>query len=103
MYAHPEEAAPTLLLPPEAAAILADWQAAKRTIETAERILEETTVAIQEMLGNHVSGSVRDPSGATYHVSWKTMTRKAQPEKIVPAKPAETIRLKTIQVKEVWA
>lgn len=96
-----DEEQPALVLPPEAGQILRDLADAKRTIEIGERVVEECSTAIMEMLGNHMAGSVRDADGVTYHVKWPTRTMKPQPEKIVPAKPGGTIRLKTLQVKEV--
>lgn len=92
---------PPLLLPAEASEIVRDFLDAKRTIEIAEGIVEQTSTAIMEMLGNHMTGSVRDGDRLTYHVRWPTRTTKPTPEKIVPAKPGGTVRLRTIQVKEV--
>jgi hypothetical protein len=88
------------MLPPEAAAIISDYNDAKRTIEIAEGIVDQTSAALMEMLGNHVSGSVRDEDGRVWHVKWPTKTYKGQPAKTVPAKPGYTVRQKSISVKE---
>lgn len=92
---------PAVILPAEAGQILKDYADAKRTIEIAEGIQEQCSVAIMEMMGNHTQASARDADGVTYHVRWPTRTYKPQPEKVTPAKPGYTQRLKTLQIKEV--
>lgn len=88
------------LLPPEAAAIISDYNDAKRTIEIAESIVDQTSTALMEMLGSHTSGSARDDDGRLWHVKWPVKTFKDQPAKTVPAKPGYQARQKTISVKE---
>lgn len=100
LWPNPDDEAPSVILPPEAGQMINDYLTAKRTIEVGERIVEDVSTGIMEMLGNHVSGIARDADGKVWHVKWPTRTMKPQPEKVTPAKPGGTIRLKTLQIKE---
>lgn len=51
---------------------------------------------LKEAMGNHVSAKVND-----YNLNWGFITYQAQPEKVVPAKAARTIRKKSINIKKV--
>ena len=70
--------------------------AAERAIAAAEEIKEKTEARIMEILGEHEIGLLGDGR----KVIWPMRSYKAQPEKITPAKPARTIRLNTIEIKD---
>lgn len=50
---------------------------------------------LKEAMGNHVSARLNN-----YNLEWGFISYKEQPEKIVPAKKARTIRKKTINIKK---
>ena len=54
------------------------------------------TTKMQALLGNHTKAR----AGA-YQVSWPLKNYKAQPEKIIAAKPASQKRQSTVSVKEL--
>jgi predicted phage-related endonuclease len=51
---------------------------------------------IMKMMGNSEQAIVGD-----YHVNWGMINYKAQPEKVVPAKEAYSVRRKSIRIKQV--
>ena len=99
---HPvaDETAPPVTLAPEAEQIVKDLLDARRTIEVAERVAEECQTALMEMMGNAERGYAQ-VDGKTVQVRWPMRHYKDQPAKTTPAKPAYSIRLKTLQIKEL--
>ena len=50
---------------------------------------------IKEAMGNHAHARLKN-----FNLNWGLINYKAQPEKIIPAKAAYSIRKKTITIKE---
>ena len=69
----------------------------KRALEAE---IDEAEMMLKEMLGNHEEGRV-EADGSTYYVKWPMRQYKAQPAKTTEAKPARSIRAKTLTIKEV--
>jgi hypothetical protein len=53
-----------------------------------------------EHIGN-APGAYGLVGNAKYFIKWPSRTYKAQPEKVVPAKPERTMRSKTLTIKEI--
>lgn len=73
-----------------------DLAAARRSIKAGEEIEANTMARIMEIMGENEIGILADGR----RVVWPMRSYKATPEKITPAKPARTIRLSTIEIKE---
>jgi predicted phage-related endonuclease len=69
---------------------------AKAQIKELEQVVEDCEKSLKERLQEHTVGTTD-----IYKVSWPMRHYKATAERVVPAKPASTIRLNTIQVKEI--
>ena len=78
------------------AKVLEQYLLLKDEIKQANEALALITVDIQKKMGNHAIATVPG-----YTVKWPMKNYKAQPEKIIPAKPATSSRQSTITVKEV--
>ena len=52
---------------------------------------------LKEALGNHSYGRL-----GSYSLNWGFINYKAQPEKVIPAKDARTIRKKNIHIKNLF-
>ena len=76
--------------------ILKEYLKTKSDIKTLQENIEQTTAIIQSKMGNYSMGKT-----SKYLVSWPVKNYKEQPEKVVPAKLAKSIRQKTINVKEI--
>ena len=73
---------------------------AKRLKREADESIKDCEAIIKEFMGNHEQAStVCD--GKRVIIKWGMRNVKAQPEKIVPAKPAERVRQNTLTVKEL--
>jgi len=66
-----------------------------RVIKEARLHKELCMEKLREALGNHSHGRL-----GSYSLNWGFINYKAQPEKIIPAKPARTIRKKNIHIKK---
>ena len=73
---------------------------AKDTIKTLKaRIEEELEPKIMDKLGNHTKGYLDDEEGKRFvDIKWGMRNYKAQPEKVVKAKPAERKRQKSLTI-----
>lgn len=71
---------------------------AKERASKAEKDRAEAETELKTMLGNAGRGIA-----GKYEIKWPMRSFKAQPQKIVPAKDAYTIRQSTLSVKEVTA
>ena len=74
--------------------------AAREARRAAEAEIDQCETMLKEMLGNHEEGRV-DADGSTYYIKWPMRQYKAQPAKTTEAKPARSIRAKTLTIKEV--
>lgn len=63
------------------------------------KILEQDIAADEESIKELMGSSTKGIAGG-YTISWPTRSYKAQPEKVVPAKDAYTIRQSTLTIKE---
>ena len=79
---------------------VADLIAAKYDLADAKDRIDDAELAIKEAMANHdvATATIGD---VKYQIGWGMINRKAQPEKIVPAKPAESVRKKTLSLKEM--
>ena len=66
-----------------------------RVIKDAQLHKELCMEKLKEALGNHTHGRL-----GPYSLNWGFTNYKAQPEKLVPAKAARTIRKKNINIKK---
>jgi len=73
--------------------------AAREARRAAEAEIDQCETMLKEMLGNHEEGRV-DADGSTYYIKWPMRQYKAQPAKTTEAKPARSIRAKTLTIKE---
>ena len=67
-----------------------------RVIKDARAHKELCMEKLKESMGNHTIARVKN-----YNLSWGSISYKAQPEKIIPAKEAYIIRKKTIGIKKL--
>lgn len=93
--------------PAEDAAIALDAEAAElaqRIVDnkTSLKVLEQDIAGDEERIKELMGKSTKGIAGK-YTISWPTRSYKAQPEKIVPAKEAYTIRQSTLTIKEAKA
>ena len=69
---------------------------AKAEIKRLEEVIDDCEKSLKERLQEHTVGTT-----SRYRVTWPMRHYKATAERVVPAKPASTIRLNTIQIKEI--
>jgi predicted phage-related endonuclease len=67
---------------------------AKEQIKTLETRITEDETELKEMLGNATLAHAEE-----FRISWPIRKYQAQPEKVVPAKPAHSMRQSTITIK----
>lgn len=85
-------------LPARAEQLADQITAAKAAIEEAEGKRAEAETELKAMLGEASKGTA-----GKYEIRWPMRSYKAQPEKVVPAKAAYTIRQSTLSIKEARA
>ena len=98
-WSRADEDAPPVILPHELLPVvegIIHAQASKKAIEAA---LDKCNAALMEALCNHTEGHITGADGRVITVRWPMRSYKAQPEKIVPAKPAYQIRQSTVSIK----
>jgi hypothetical protein len=66
-----------------------------RVIKEAKEHKEMCMEKLKEAMGNHTHARLKN-----FNLNWGLINYKAQPEKIIPAKEAYSIRKKTITIKE---
>lgn len=66
-----------------------------RVIKEARMHKEMCMEKLRDAMGNHTHARLKN-----FNLNWGVINYKAQPEKIIPAKPAYSIRKKTIIIKE---
>ena len=66
-----------------------------RVIKEAKQHKEMCMEKLKEAMGNHAHARLKN-----FNLNWGLINYKAQPEKIIPAKAAYSIRKKTITIKE---
>ena len=66
-----------------------------RVIKEAKQHKEMCMEKLKEAMGNHTHARLKN-----FNLNWGLINYKAQPEKIIPAKEAYSIRKKTISIKE---
>lgn len=100
-YPRVDDGAPPLELDDsEALSYLEDLVDAKRKKKIAEQQIASAEAGLKEFLGSHeqATGLV---GNILYRVSWPMRTKKASPEKVIPAKPEERVRQSTLTLKEI--
>jgi len=73
---------------------------AKASKAMAEREIDIATAAIMDTMGSHDT-AFASVGNRRVQVKWPTRKMRAQPEKIVPAKPETVMRQKTLTLKEI--
>ena len=68
----------------------------KAAIRAAEAAIEQAEIEIKQVLGQAEKGRA-----GRYLISWPMRNYKAQPEKLVPAKEAYSVRQSSLSIKEV--
>lgn len=91
----PEATPETITLPAEAEMLAFELAQAKADIESAEQRRTAAEADIKILLGNATKGTV-----GRFQITWPMRSYKAQPEKIIPAKEAYSIRQSTLTIKE---
>jgi len=66
-----------------------------RVIKEAKMHKEMCMEKLRDAMGNHSHARLKN-----FNLNWGVINYKAQPEKTIPAKPAYSIRKKTIIIKE---
>ena len=66
-----------------------------RVIKEAKQHKEMCMGKLKEAMGNHTHARLKN-----FNLNWGLINYKAQPEKVIPAKDAYSIRKKTITIKE---
>ena len=67
---------------------------AKEQIKVLEKTISDDEAELKEMLGNATKAHAEE-----FRISWPIRTYQAQPEKVVPAKPAHSMRQSTVTIK----
>lgn len=100
-YSRVDASAPPIELASEQAR---DWLnqlvVAKRNKAVAEQDIDEASAAIMQIMGSHKE-AVGTVGNQMIKVTWPERRFKAQPERIVPAKPESVARQKTLTIKEL--
>ena len=96
-----DETADTIDLPPEMADLAADVLRIRDQIKEREKRLTVVEAQLMAALGNHRDGIISAEDGAQWHVDWPTRNYKAQPERVTPAKPAYSIRQKSLKITKI--
>ena len=68
----------------------------KRAIDTLETEIQDAERRLKDAMRDHGLGRTQ-----RYEIKWPMRSYKAQPEKVIPAKPAYSIRQSTLSIKEV--
>lgn len=92
----PQAADQVVTLDGEAELLASRIVAAKATIADAERDKAEAETSLKALLGEASRGIA-----GRFEIKWPMRSFKAQPEKIVPAKAAYSIRQSTLAIKEL--
>ena len=66
-----------------------------RVIKEAKKHKEMCMEKLKDAMGNHTHARLKN-----FNLNWGLINYKAQPEKVIPAKDAYSIRKKTITIKE---
>ena len=98
-WSRADDGAPPVILPKEMLEIVEGIIAAQASKKLIEAALDKCNAVLMEALGNHTEGRVTGADGKVFIVRWPMRSYKAQPEKIVPAKPAYQIRQSTVSIK----
>lgn len=91
-----DEDAPPIELTGATDKIIEQLLDAKAQIKELESVIDDCEKSLKERLQEHTVGTT-----ARYKVTWPMRHYKATAERVVPAKAASTIRINTIQVKEI--
>ena len=76
---------------------------AKRAAKAAEALAKSIEPKLMDALGEHESAFLNDELGnPLFEVKWPTRSFKAQPEKVIPAKPARVERQKSLTIPAKW-
>lgn len=93
-WARVDDAAPPVELPADLEPALQTLLDAKKTKQVADDLIDTAQKQIMEALGNHQEGYL-----AGHKIRWPMRNYKAQPEKVVPAKEAYSIRQSSLTIK----
>lgn len=91
-----DEDAPPIELTGATEEIIEELLDCKAEIKRLENIIDDCEKSLKERLQEHTVGMT-----SRYKVTWPMRHYKATPERVVPAKAATTIRINTIQIKEI--
>jgi predicted phage-related endonuclease len=95
-WGNADEDAPPIDLDGAAEKIVQQLLRCKSEIKRLEEIAGECEASLKERLREHTTGIA-----GQYRVTWPVRHYKAQPERVVPAKEASTIRQSTLTIKEI--
>ncbi len=83
-------------LPLEAEGLATNILIGKKMLAEAEAMIDDASAKLKMLLGDAKAGST-----GRYRITWPMRQYKAQPERVIAAKPAYSVRVSTIQIKEV--
>lgn len=100
-YSNVDQGAPELELDgTDAEQYLEDLVEAKRKKKIAEQQINEAEAGLKEAMGSHEK-AVGMVGNRRYAVRWPMRTKKASPEKVVPAQPETRVRQNTLTIREM--
>jgi hypothetical protein len=99
-YGRVDADAPPLELEGDDALWVDHLMAAKANKAMAEREIDIATAALMDKMGSHDT-AFASVGNRRVQVKWPTRKMRAQPEKVVPAKPETVMRQKTLTLKEI--
>jgi len=99
-YSRVDADAPPIELEGDDAMWVDHLMTAKANKAMAEREIDIATAAIMDKMGSHDT-AFASVGNRRVQVKWPTRKMRAQPEKIVPAKPETVMRQKTLTLKEI--
>tara|TARA_R110000824_G_scaffold85061_2_gene211635 strand:+ start:1082 stop:2065 length:984 start_codon:yes stop_codon:yes gene_type:complete len=79
------------------------FQSAQKSIKLWQSVKDDAQIELMRIMGDYEIGKINvsnDDGSKDFVVKWGMINRKAQPEKIVPAKEASSKRSKTLSIKE---
>ena len=99
-YGRVDADAPPVELTDDGAEWVDHLMTAKANKAMAEREIDIATASIMDLMGSHDT-AFATVGNRRVQVKWPTRKMRAQPEKIVPAKPETVMRQKTLTLKEI--
>ncbi len=101
---HPEGEDETVVLSDDARDAILAIEAAKKMKKDCDVIIDQNEMIVKAEQGDAINGiayNEEDGDEVEYYTKWGMINRKAQNEKLIPFKPATTVRSKSVRIKKV--